>query len=197
MAHAAILLADGFETCEALVCADVMRRAGIRCGLVSTTGTSRVMSGQLVQLVADESLGELLRDGLPGCVVVPGGIPAVRSLSADEDVLGLLRGALSGGSAVGASSAACALLAQAGLPGGARVVDMPSLRGLVPPDALVDQDVLADGRLVTARSARCALEFALALAEAAGGAEARRRALQSMGPAGAAPQREAGEGGAR
>lgn len=183
MARAAILLADGFETCEALVCADVMRRAGIRCALVSTTGASRVMSGQQVQLFADESLDELSREEAPDCVVAPGGIPAVRSLAADEGAMGLLKRAMASGAAVGASSAACSLLAQAGLPEGARVADMPSLRGLVPAEALVDEDVASCGRIVTARSARFAFEFALALAEAVGGADARRRAAQSMGPA--------------
>lgn len=185
MASAAILLADGFETVEALATADVLRRAGVRCELVSCMGTTHLISGQLVQVLADTTLEALVEadgDERPGCLVVPGGMPAVRLLASNEAARGLVARALRDGETlVAAICAGPVLLAQAGLPQGARVAVSPAYADQIPDEARCDEPLAVQERLVTARSMGCVLEFALTLVERLAGPDALRRCRASVG----------------
>lgn len=182
MAKTAILLADGFETAEALTVADVLRRAGVRTRLVSTMGTTDVISGQQIQITADETLGDLDLAEF-GCVVVPGGMPAVRRLRADKRVAALLTDAMANPDVtVAAICAGPSLLAELGLLAGRKATVFPGCEEAFPPDTLVDTPVVVDGDLVTGRSMSCALPFALALVRALAGEDAHRKVLGGIGP---------------
>ncbi len=185
MARAAILLADGFETVEALATADVLRRAGVRCELVSCMGTTHLISGQLVQVLADTTLEALLEagdDASPDCLVVPGGMPAVKLLASNAVVCDLVARALRDGETlVAAICAGPVLLAQAGLPQGARVAVSPAYADQVPPEARGDEALAVQERLVTARSMGCVLEFALTLVERLAGPDALKRCKATVG----------------
>ncbi len=56
MPNAIVLLADGFETAEALTVVDVLRRAGIRTRTISVMDTRQVISAQQVQVGVDDNL---------------------------------------------------------------------------------------------------------------------------------------------
>ena len=181
MPKVAILLADGFETVEALAVADLLRRAGIKSRLVSTMGTSHVITGQQIQIIADKTL-DALDTTVVSCYVIPGGMPAIKRLIADDRVCEILTRAMENPSVtVAASCAGPVVLAELGLLEGRHVTVFPGCEDLFPPDALVDEPVVVDGDLITARSTGCALQFALAIVEELGGADAARKVSEGVG----------------
>ena len=70
-----ILLGDGFEEAEALVPADLLRRAGVDVTLVGLDGL-RVTGGHGITVCADRSLEELDPDGVE-MLLLPGGMGGV------------------------------------------------------------------------------------------------------------------------
>lgn len=181
MPKVAILLADGFETVEALAVADVLRRAGIRTRLVSIMGTTHVITGQQVQITADETLDDFDIDGTD-CFVLPGGMPGVKRLLADQRVCAILTDALTDKTkTVAAICAAPTILAELGLLDGRQVTVFPGCADSIPPDSLTDAPVVVDGNLITGRSMSHALRFALTVAQHVGGPEAIRKVLPGIG----------------
>lgn len=181
MAQAAIILADGFETAEALTTVDVLRRAGVKTTLVSAMGTVHVISGQQVRVEADATLDEF-DVGAADCIVVPGGSPASRRLAGDERVRAALAAAMADPSkTVAAICSGPTVLADFDLVGSRRLTAFPAFRERFPQGSYIEERVVVDGNLVTGRSMNCSLEFAVAVASVVGGEDAARRALSGIG----------------
>lgn len=172
-----ILLAPGFEEAEALVPADLLRRAQIPVALAGV-GSAAVSGGHGVTVLTGlpvESVSLTPGDML----VLPGGTGGVAELEASAAVLALARRAAEDPELwLAAICAAPAMLARHGiLPPGARAVCCPGLEddltgaGLIP---AMDQSALVQGRLITARAAGAAFDFGLALVEALAGRERAR-----------------------
>ena len=168
MANVAVLLADGFETVEALTVADVLRRAGIKTRLVSVMGTTHVITGQQIQITADKTI-DRLDASIVSCYVVPGGMPAIKRLLTDERVCDLLANAMDN--------------PELGLLADRHVTVFPGCEDLFPRECLVDEPVVVDGNLITARSTGCSMEFAVKLVEVLAGSEATRKVLSGLGGA--------------
>ena len=145
MARIAILLADGFETIEALAPADICRRGGQDVALVTVNAEPHVTSAQNVGIDCDATLYtydfatdrvcELTRDFMANRKV--GSICAAPSILAELD---LLKG----------RTATCYPGFEGDFPAGVR----PEKNG-----------VYRDGNLVTASGPGFAVEFGLALLE--------------------------------
>lgn len=181
MAKVAVLVADGFETAEALTTVDVLRRAGVKTRLVSAMGTAHVITAQQVQVTADETL-DTFNPSDAVCYVVPGGTPGVRRLAANPRVRELLVSAMADPKVtVGAICAGPSLLAELGLLEGRRATAFPGCEGSFPAGSFVDEPVVLDGDLVTGRSMSCALPFALALVERVAGPDAVRKVRAGIG----------------
>lgn len=180
MPKVAILLADGFETAEALTTADILRRAGIRTRLVSTMGTTHVITAQQVQIMADETFDALDQDQVD-CFVIPGGTPGVKRLSADERVVQAIEQALGNpDKTVAAICAGPLLLSSRGLLRGRRVTAFPGLVADASAAALADDAVVVDGNLITARSLSAVLLFSLAVVEHLAGHDIARKVSASI-----------------
>ena len=85
MAKVAILLADGFETIEALAPADVLRRAGEDVSLVTINALPHVTTAHGIGIDCDATLDEY-DFGACDLIVVPGGMPGTTNLRANERV---------------------------------------------------------------------------------------------------------------
>lgn len=81
----AILLADGFETIEALAPADVLTRGGADVFLVSCMENKTVLSAQGIPTVCDCLLGDVNLEDVD-CLIVPGGMEGVDNLRRIEGV---------------------------------------------------------------------------------------------------------------
>ena len=169
-----ILLAPGFEEAEALVPADLLRRANIETALVSIQGDT--VTGSHGITVTADALLEKIDLSKAEMIVLPGGGTGVKNLGAEPAVERLVRQAADQNIWVAAICAAPTLLARAGLlPRGARCVCYPGLEdelskaGAVP---AMDRPAVVHGRLITGKGPGAAFDFGLALAEALAGPEA-------------------------
>ena len=170
-----ILLGKGFEEAEALVTADVLRRADIPVTLTGIGGET-VTGSHSITVLADLPVGQISLE--PGdMVVLPGGMGGVASIEGSETAMALARQAASGDDYwLAAICAAPTLLARAGLlPKGARAVCYPGMEGaLVEAGVIPEMDCPAviDGKLVTGRGPGAAFDFGLAIVEVLAGIEA-------------------------
>ena len=170
-----ILLGTGFEESEALVTADVLRRADIPVALTGIGGNT-VTGSHNITVQADVPVeAAALLDG--DMVVLPGGMGGVASIEGSETAMALVREAART-CWLAAICAAPTLLARAGLlPAGARCVCYPGMEGeLTAAGAApeMDRSVVVEGKLVTGRGPGSAFDFGLALVEVLAGADAAR-----------------------
>ena len=171
----AILLGTGFEESEALVPADLLRRADIPVSLAGIGG-AHVTGSHHITVQADLPVEDIsLREG--DMVVLPGGMGGVASIESSPAAMALVRQAAEEpGLRLSAICAAPTLLARAGLlPQGARCVCYPGMEGELSAAGAVpamDRPTAAAGRLITGKGPGAAFDFGLALAEALKGAEA-------------------------
>lgn len=167
----AILLGTGFEEAEALVPADLMRRAGIEVVLVGVDG-AQVVGGHGIAVQADRTLDEIGPEQVD-LLMLPGGLGGVEAIEASPAARKLIRQVWNAGRYVAAICAAPTLLARMGLLNGRRAVCYPGmedqLEGALPqPDA----QVVVDGNLVTGQAPGAAFPFALQLVETLKGPDA-------------------------
>ena len=113
MTKAAVLLADGFETIEALTVTDVLRRAGVDVANVSCMDSVSVTSAQGIPVEADELFDDY---DFATCdwVVTPGGVPGTPNLREQERVCDVLTHFMAHGH-VASICAAPSILAELGL----------------------------------------------------------------------------------
>lgn len=180
MPNVAVLLADGFETAEAMTVVDVLRRAGIRTRTVSVMGTRQVISAQQVQVSADEILDGSGFDVDVDCVVVPGGMPAARRLASDARVAEILR-QYTQERLVAASDAGSSVLAELGLLEGRLVAAYTGSDVADGRATYSEASIVTDGNLITARNMASMLAFALAIVHALAGEQASRKLCLSIG----------------
>ena len=170
-----ILLGTGFEEAEALVTADVLRRANLPVSLAGIGGES-VTGSHNITVRADVKVEDVtLSDG--DTVARPGGMGGVASIEGSGTAMALVREAAEK-YRVAAICAAPTLLARAGLlPKGARCVCYPGMEGELSAAGAVpqmDRSTVVDGNLITGRGPGSAFDFGLTLVEALAGADAVR-----------------------
>ena len=157
-----ILLAPGFEEMEALVPADLLRRAGLEVAL-TTVGPALVPGGHNITVQADLTLDQItLKAG--DMVVLPGGGAGVENLAACPGVETLVRRAAADELVwLAAICAAPTLLAQWGLLHGKRAVCYPGLEPRLGDAQPQDFSVVEAGTIITGRAAGSAFDFGLKL----------------------------------
>ena len=173
-----ILLGTGFEEAEALVTADVLRRANLPVSLAGIGG-EYVAGSHNITVRADVKVEDVaLSDG--DTVVLPGGMGGVASIEGSEAAMALIRQAAreDGCLWLAAICAAPTLLARAGLlEQGVKCVCYPGMEGELSAAGAVpqpDRSTVVDGNLITGRGPGAAFDFGLTLVEALAGADAAR-----------------------
>ena len=170
-----ILLGKGFEEAEALVTADVLRRANLPVSLAGIGGES-VTGSHGITVRADVKVENVaLSNG--DTVALPGGMGGVASIEGSEAAMALVREAAEK-YRIAAICAAPTLLARAGLlKKGAHCVCYPGMEGELSAAGAVpqtDRSTVVDGNLVTGRGPGSAFDFGLTLVEVLAGADAAR-----------------------
>ena len=170
-----ILLGAGFEESEALVTADVLRRADLPVTLTGIGGTA-VTGSHNITVLADRPVEDVsLKAG--DMVVLPGGMGGVASMEHSDAAMALIRQAANDtGMWVAAICAAPTLLARARLlPAGLPCVCYPGMEGELREagaDPQMDRSTVTRGNYVTGRGPGSAFDFGLALVEALAGRSA-------------------------
>jgi 4-methyl-5(b-hydroxyethyl)-thiazole monophosphate biosynthesis len=157
---ALVILMDGVEELEAVAPIDCLRRAGVETVTASAGGQPNVAGRNGIQLVADQLLGDALKEDY-AMVVVPGG-PGHAALMEDERILSLLRSQEAAGRLTGSICAGPLVLDKAGLLEGRQFTSFPGTTGDLPRRDPARR-VVRDGTVITSQGAGTAIEFALAL----------------------------------
>ena len=158
-----ILLADGFEEAEALVPADLLRRAGLSVALTAVGGSLTVTGAHGIAVRAD-CTADSVSPGDVEMVLLPGGLGGVEGMAQSETACALIRAAHDRGCWLAAICAAPTLLGKLGLLSGRRAVCYPGMEdGLTGGVPCPGQAVVVDGKLVTGEGPGSAFPFGLTL----------------------------------
>lgn len=175
----AILLGTGFEESEALVPADLLRRAGVEVCLAGIGGT-QITGAHGITVTADCALEALNADALD-MLMLPGGLGGVEAIQKNLFALALIQKAYDRGCWLCAICAAPTILARIGCLDRREAVCYPGMEEEMG-SAVVQKgsQVVTDGRIITGEAAGSAFEFGLRLVEAACGREAMERVRDAV-----------------
>ena len=167
----AILLGEGFEESEALVPADLLRRAGLKVCLVGLHSL-QVTGGHGITVTADTTLDQLSPEDLK-MLVLPGGLGGVEAIHSSTPALTLIQRCSDHGCWLAAICAAPTILANLGILDRRRAVCYPGMEDMMG-SAVVQKGtpVVVDGHIVTGEAAGSAFAFGLTLVEVLKGTEA-------------------------
>jgi 4-methyl-5(b-hydroxyethyl)-thiazole monophosphate biosynthesis len=157
-----ILLADGFEEAEAIVPADLLRRAGVQVALVGVTG-AQVTGAHGIAVACDRELSQVKDE--PELVMLPGGLGGVENLGASSAAMELVQRTAQAGRYVAAICAAPSLLGKLGLLKGRKAVCYPGMEETMGADAQRGHSVVVDGKFITGEGPGAAFDFGLKLVE--------------------------------
>jgi len=164
MVKVAIFLAEGFEEAEALVPADLLRRAGADVILASVDGSETVTGAHGICVKADCPLDTLDRTSL-SCIMLPGGLRGTELLYESFKVRALIQYAVENGLYVSAICAAPSILGKMGLLDGRRYACYPGFEKEIPDGIRTGKKVERDDIFVTAEGMGVAFEFGYYLVE--------------------------------
>lgn len=165
MKSVAVLMANGCEEVEALTVVDVMRRANVKCDMVSI-GDIEVIGDHNIKIIADKRID----DGLDeyDLIVLPGGLPGMRNLQSSSKVIEAVK-EFYANKMVAAICAAPAVLGTAGIIKGKNITSYPGFEAeLQGCNYIEDQNVVVDGNIITSRGPATAMVFAYKLLEVLG-----------------------------
>ncbi len=164
MPRVIVPLAEGFEEVEALTVVDVLRRAEVDVITAAVGGQQLVTGKHGIPVMADREIGEVVDEHFE-MVVLPGGVPGVPNLDADEDVARLVLAHAERDVWVCAICAAPAVLGNLGLLEGRAATIHPGWKDKLKSGEYREDTVVRDGRFITSRGPGTAMPFALSLAK--------------------------------
>ena len=161
-ATVAIMLADGFETVEALAVADILFRAGVRADLISVTDARHVTSSHGIRVVADLMLEDVDLSTYT-VLFLPGGLPGTTNLKATPAIQAEVLRRADEGEAMAAICAAPSIFAELGVLDGRHATANPAfVKAIAAGGAIVhDNPVVVDGFITTSRSAGTSIDLGL------------------------------------
>ena len=157
MKKVAVLLAEGFETIEALTSVDILRRAGVTC---TTFGINEVevTTSHSITIRADE----VLNDEIYNCdvVILPGGMPGAVNLRDNEKVNEIVKKFYDEGKIVAAICAGPITFGKLGIVNGKNATCYPGFEDQLVGCNYKDELVVVDGNIITGRGPAAAIPFA-------------------------------------
>lgn len=174
-----ILLGTGFEEAEALVPADMLRRANIPVCMAGVDGME-INGAHDITVKADRAVADVNVDELE-LLFLPGGLGGVDAIKASPMAMELIRKAHAKGIKLAAICAAPTILAELGYLDGKKAVCYPSLIDkLTGADTTHGQPVVVDGNIITGEAAGSAFTFGFKLIEVLKGAEKAEKVCKSV-----------------
>ena len=166
MKRAAVIMAPGCEEGEALTIIDIIRRAEIPCEAVGLTDMTVTGSHQITvryDRVLSMEISEF------DMIVLPGGIPGATNLRDSDLLMEVIRKMDSEGKYVCAMCAAPIALERAGVLDGKNFTAYVGYDEKIKAGTFKEDEVVADGNVVTSRGPATSYAFAYKLAELLGG----------------------------
>ena len=166
-----VLLANGFETIEALTPVDYLSRCkDIPVQTVYITDSKVVTSSHRIPVEADTTIDAIDFDAAE-MIVLPGGLLGTQNLEASESVQALLDFCVKEGRLVAAICAAPSILGHKGLLCGKKATCYRGFDTALTGADYTGEPVERDGNFITGRGAGVSNQFAFALVAALRGEE--------------------------
>lgn len=172
-------LADGFEEIEALATIDILRRADIPVTTVGVGG-NMIRGTHDITVQADMHIDEFEIDENITGVILPGGMPGVKNLYAEERVRDAVSFCVSRDLYVCAICAAPSILGRMGVLMGKHATCYPGFEDELLSAKLSTDKVVVDGKIITAKGAGVALDFGFKIVEQIEGEVKAERIAASM-----------------
>lgn len=172
-------LADGFEEIEALATVDILRRADIPVTTVGVGGAV-IRGSHDMPVTADIEIGDFEFDEDALGVILPGGMPGVKNLYADETVREAVSYCASRGLYICAICAAPSIPGRMGILDGKSATCFPGFEKDLTGAKVSSDKTVTDGKIITAKGAGCALDFGFAIVSAVRGAKEAEKVAVSM-----------------
>lgn len=159
-----VYLAEGFEEIEALSPVDLLRRSGKNVITVGVGG--KVIKGSHgIPVTADITESEALLSDELEMIVLPGGMPGTLNLEKSDYVQSAIDYCVCNDIFIGAICAAPSILGHKGILNRKTAVCYPGFESQLEGAEIGNESVVADGKIITARGAGVAVDFALKLIE--------------------------------
>lgn len=171
-----ILLGTGFEEAEAIVPADLLRRAGVDVALVGLNGPE-ITGAHSITVKADVTVDKVDLSNAQA-LMLPGGMGGVASIIGSAKAMELIKQVYEDGNAYLAAicAAPAVVLAPLGLLKGRKAVCYPGMEAqMTGATPCVGEKVVVDGKLVTGQGPGAAFDFGLKLVELLKGGSAARQ----------------------
>lgn len=165
-----VFLANGFEEIEALTPVDLLKRAGFEVKTVAIGETKTVMGAHGIGVVADLLEKDFSYDS-PEAIILPGGMPGTTNLEESAKVIDAIVQAMVNNTLIGAICAAPSILGICGCLKGRKATCFPGFEEYLDGANILDERVVRDGNIITAKGMGCATEFALCIIQALAGKE--------------------------
>lgn len=160
--NVAVLLAQGFEEAEAIIAINTLRRLDIPVMTLSCQNMLELRSQHQVRMFADVLL-ERYMDRLFDAVILPGGQDGARRLSKNPQVIEFLRIHEAAGKLICPIGSAMRVLADHDLIKGRRYVCSDNLGRDLGDGTYVDDNVVEDGNLISAKGLGVSFDFAFTI----------------------------------
>lgn len=154
-----LYLADGFETCEALITVDMLRRAGQQIDTVSITDSRTVLSSQKVKVEADYTLSQVHPEEYD-VLILPGGKVGTRNLENSAAVCQAVKTHYILGKWTCAICAAPSILGHMGLLRGKKYTCFPTFDEASFGGEYQMELAVTDANIITGRGMGATIEFA-------------------------------------
>jgi 4-methyl-5(b-hydroxyethyl)-thiazole monophosphate biosynthesis len=156
-------IANGSEEMEAVIIADVLRRAQAEVTIASTEDKPQVVCSRGVQIVADKLIKDCLTEEYD-LVVLPGGMPGAERLRDSQELAQILQNQKARDMPLAAICAAPQVVLETqGFLEGRCATAHPAFSGKLHNQDAVEQRVVMDKGVMTSRGPGTAFEFALSL----------------------------------
>jgi 4-methyl-5(b-hydroxyethyl)-thiazole monophosphate biosynthesis len=174
-----IFLTDGFEEIETIATIDILRRGGLSVRSVSLTDKKTVIGKHKVAVVTYNKFDDYSQSDFEQVkmLILPGGTSKINE---HDGLKQLVLDFAKKGKFIGAICMAPIVLGELGLLKGKKAICYPGYEGYLTDAQIIDQAVVVDGNIITARSVGVTFEFALELLTQINGKEIAEEVAKKM-----------------
>lgn len=169
MKSVAVMIADGSEEIEALTVVDVLRRANVKCDIVSVDGRS-IKSSHNIEILSDKVIDNSIKEY--DMIVLPGGLPGAYNLAENKLLIETLKEfSVEKDKYIAAICASPAIvLSKANIEEGKNITSYPGkgVEELLKKATYTENLVEVDGNIITSRGPATAMLFAYKLLDILG-----------------------------
>ncbi len=169
MKSVAVMIADGSEEIEALTVVDILRRANVKCDIVSVNGRS-IKSSHNIEILSDKVIDNSIKEY--DMIVLPGGLPGAYNLAENKLLIETLKEfSVEKNKYIAAICASPAIvLSKANIEEGKNITSYPGkgFEELLKKANYTENLVEVDGNVITSRGPATAMLFAYKLLDILG-----------------------------